>query len=78
MITPSVAEITTDQAAALLGLTEARIRQLAAAGTIAGRKGERNTWLLDRGSVRAYRAGSPRHDHDDRPGHTRPARSGAA
>lgn len=77
-ITPSVTEITTEQAATLLRLTEARVRQLAAAGTIAGRKGERNTWLLDRGSVRAYRARSPDRDHDDRPGHSHPARRGAA
>lgn len=48
-------EITTAQAATILGVTEARIRQLAAAGAIGGRKTERAVWLLDPESVRAYR-----------------------
>lgn len=48
-------EITTEQAASLTGLTEGRIRQLAAAGTIRGRKGSRDVWLLDPADVRAYR-----------------------
>ncbi|MEY2243191.1 helix-turn-helix domain-containing protein [Streptomyces sp. BF23-18] len=47
-------ELTTEQAATILGVTEARVRQLAAAGDIEGRKAARNTWLLSSESVRAY------------------------
>ncbi|MFF7158123.1 helix-turn-helix domain-containing protein [Streptomyces sp. NPDC008139] len=74
--TPSPEEITTEQAATLTGLTEGRIRQLAAAGLIEGRKGPRNTWLLNRSSVRAYQR-SPRDRHDS-PGHHGAVGAGAA
>lgn len=86
VLTPAIArresapeEITTLQAAMLAGVSEARVRQLAAAGTITGRKADRNVWLLDPESVRAYRdrRGS-RHGHDDGNGHQRAARQGAA
>lgn len=46
-------EITTGEAAALLGLTERRVRQLAAGG-MGQRKGGR--WVLDRSAVLAYAA----------------------
>ncbi|MFD5508286.1 excisionase family DNA-binding protein [Streptomyces sp. NPDC127051] len=49
-------EITTSEAAVLLGVTESRVRQLAAAGTIRGRKASRDTWLLSASDVRTYRA----------------------
>ncbi|MFE6849116.1 helix-turn-helix domain-containing protein [Streptomyces sp. NPDC057686] len=48
-------EITTEQAATIAGITESRVRQLAAAGIIAGRKTDRNVWRLDPADVRAYR-----------------------
>ncbi|MEU5633529.1 helix-turn-helix domain-containing protein [Streptomyces rishiriensis] len=47
-------ELTTEQAATILGVTEARIRQLAAAGAVEGRKAARNIWLISSESVRAY------------------------
>lgn len=47
--------VTTEQAATVTGLTEQRIRQLAADGTIRGTKSDRNVWHLDRASVEAYR-----------------------
>lgn len=72
-------QLTTEQAATLAGVTEARIRQLAAAGVISGRKTSRNTWLLDPESVREFarRRGS-RHGDDDGTGHRGPAGAGAA
>lgn len=54
---PAVSEdqqLTTAQAAALAGITESRVRQLAAAGTIRGVKTSRDVWLLDPRDVRAY------------------------
>jgi len=80
VLTPAIAdgsspqEITSGAAATIAGLSEARIRQLATAGTIQGRKVGRNTWLLDPVSVRAY-AARPRtrsstnadHHHDAGP-----------
>ncbi|MFI2202661.1 hypothetical protein ACH47Z_18150 [Streptomyces sp. NPDC020192] len=76
----SVSEITTEQAATIAGVTEARIRQLATAGVIEGRKTSRNVWLLDPGSVRAYahRRGGHHGDHTHRGGHRGPAGAGAA
>jgi hypothetical protein len=75
--TPSAVEITTAQAATLLGRTEARVRQLATAGQLAGRKDTRNVWLLDRGSVLAYASrGSTRHDHSRDEQHGRPHPTG--
>ena len=74
-------EITSGAAAAIAGLSEARIRQLATAGTIQGRKVGRNTWLLNPVSVRAY-AARPRTRSSTRAGHhddaEREARPGAA
>ncbi|GLW00898.1 hypothetical protein [Streptomyces lavendulae] len=61
----SVPEITTEQAATIAGITESRVRQLAAAGTIAGRKTDRNVWLLDSSDVRAYRNGRRRTGRGD-------------
>ncbi|GAA3255986.1 hypothetical protein [Streptomyces lavendulae] len=61
----SLQEITTEQAATIAGITESRIRQLAAAGTIAGRKTDRNVWLLDPSDVRAYRNGRRRTERGD-------------
>ncbi|MFC9631410.1 helix-turn-helix domain-containing protein [Streptomyces mirabilis] len=49
-------EITTGQAATIAGVTETRIRQLAAAGTIQGRKTPRNVWMVHLDDVRAYAA----------------------
>jgi hypothetical protein len=62
VLTPAIAdassskEITCGAAATITGLSEARIRQLATAGTIQGRKTDRSVWLLDPVSVRAYAA----------------------
>ncbi|MFF6939976.1 hypothetical protein [Streptomyces lavendulae] len=61
-------EITTEQAATIAGITESRVRQLAAAGIIAGRKTDRNVWLLDSSDVRAYgrrRTGRGDQDRDE-------------
>lgn len=58
-------EITTEQAAAIAGITESRVRQLASAGIIAGRKTDRNVWLLDSSTVRAYRNGRRRTGRGD-------------
>lgn len=49
-------EITSGDAAVVVGVSEARVRQLAAAGAIRGRKGPRDTWLLDSADCRAYAA----------------------
>lgn len=56
--TPSVSsqEITSGAAAAVIGVSEARVRQLAASGAIRGLKGPRDTWLLDFDDCRAYAA----------------------
>lgn len=75
----SASEITTAEAAGLLGVTEARVRQLAAAGAIAGRKAERNVWQLSRDSVTSYRGGTRYGNrHDDRTGPHRADHAGAA
>lgn len=76
----SAAEITTEQAATIAGVSEARVRQLAAAGVIEGRKTSRNVWLLSRASVRAYaRRRSGRHGDDTHgAGHRGAAGAGAA
>lgn len=50
----SAHEITTDQAAGMLGLTPRRVRQLLAAGLLDGRLAGR-TWLVRRQSVLLYR-----------------------
>jgi hypothetical protein len=81
--TPPVSDrrqfMTTEQAATIAGVTEARVRQLALAGKISGRKTSRNVWLLDPESVRAYRARrGTRHDDDDGTGHRGAAGAGAA
>lgn len=80
---PSVSDrrqfMTTEQAATIAGVSEARIRQLALAGMISGRKTSRNVWLLDPESVRAYRARrGTRHGNDDDTGHRGAAGEGAA
>jgi hypothetical protein len=49
------ATVNVKQAAEILGLTEARIRQLATAGTIRGVRGSRRVWILERSSVERYR-----------------------
>ncbi|WP_169316750.1 helix-turn-helix domain-containing protein [Actinacidiphila oryziradicis] len=70
--------MTTEQAATIAGVSEARVRQLAAAGTIDGRKTSRNVWLLDPESVRAYRARrGTRHGNDDGTQAQRAAGAGA-
>ncbi|MET7781507.1 helix-turn-helix domain-containing protein [Streptomyces mirabilis] len=72
-------ELTTEQAATILGVTEARIRQLAAAGAVEGRKAARNTWLISSESVRAYRdRRGGRHGHNDGTEHRAAARRSAA
>ncbi|MBM3463723.1 MAG: helix-turn-helix domain-containing protein [Armatimonadetes bacterium] len=51
--------ITTAQAAALLGVTERRVRQLCAAGILAGRRagtGHRATWQVDPADAQRLRA----------------------
>ena len=58
-------EITTARAATIAGVTEARIRQLAGAGTIRGRKTPRDVWLVDLGDVRAYAARRTRRSGTD-------------
>jgi excisionase family DNA binding protein len=52
IVQPFDREITTREAAALLGVTERRVRQLAAGGM--GRKAG-SQWLLDRTAVEEYR-----------------------
>lgn len=64
-ITQSGPEITTEQAATILRKTEARVRQLLAAGSLTGRKIERNVWMINRGSVLAYASKGTGHDHGD-------------
>ncbi|MEV7387194.1 helix-turn-helix domain-containing protein [Streptomyces sp. NPDC091215] len=72
-------ELTTEQAATILRVTEARIRQLAAAGAIEGRKTSRNVWLLTPESVRAYRARrGGHHGNTHHGGHQDAAGAGAA
>lgn len=55
--------VTAKQAADLAGVTERRICQLAAAGTITGRHAARRVWELDRDSVISYAHG--RNGHGD-------------
>jgi hypothetical protein len=50
------ATVNVKQAAEILGLTEARIRQLATAGTIRGVRGSRRVWTLERSSVDRLKA----------------------
>lgn len=52
-------ELTTEQVAVILGVTTSRVRQLAAAGRVPGRKTARDVWLFDPEAVRAYQ-GLPR------------------
>lgn len=48
--------ITVETAAARLGLTVGRVRQLLAAGTLSGHKVSPRCWLIDPASVAVYAA----------------------
>ena len=49
------AELTTSQAAAVMGISAHRVRELARNGRLIGRKVAGRDWLLDPDSVRGYR-----------------------
>lgn len=62
VLTPPIAaapsspeEYTTDQAAVFLGVSSARVRQLALSGELPGRKIDRNVWRFNPEDVRAWR-----------------------
>jgi excisionase family DNA binding protein len=48
-------ELTTDQAAELMGISARRVRELARTGRIVSRKVAARDWLIDAGSARSYR-----------------------
>lgn len=56
-----VTYLTTAQAAAVMGLSARRIRQLAAAGTITAQRAGRD-WLISAASARSYTPGEPLHE----------------
>lgn len=59
----TVGEVSVGEAAAVLGCSDRRVRQLILAGLLTARRAGARVWLIDPNSLDAYRFGEP-HDED--------------